>query len=274
MAPRPPSHPLPPTAPLSSKLAITAAHGFALTRSNEPHYRFEWHQHDCAMLLWTQIGALDSRWADAGHEDLAAARSLRLVRRTALLLPAHAAHSTRTDAPRQRHGELYLRPELLGLQRRWGAFQLDDAALAMLDALAAPALAPASAEPLLHALLAQLDAIDAAQWLTLDAARGGGGEGGGALSRRMMQCFERALDLELPLPAVEAVADELGVSMRRLQRACASELGASPVTLRRRLLAARARELLARGVEAARVAERLGFTHSGHLNRLLRDIDG
>lgn len=259
-------------APLSSKLEITAVNGFALQRSGVPDYRFEWHQHDCAMLLWTQAGALDSHWADpmpANDADGASQSSLRLVRRTALLLPAHAAHSTRADAPRQRHGELYLRTELLKGQRRWGAFRLDDAALAMLDALLAPSLAAAAAEPLLQAVLAQFKAIESVQWLGDNSQSD---RQTNLLSQRMMQCFNRALDRELPLPAVEAVSDELGVSMRRLQRACAAEMGDSPVTLRRRLLATRARELLDRGLAPARAAERLGFTHTGHLNRLLRDL--
>ncbi|MES2186707.1 MAG: helix-turn-helix domain-containing protein [Pseudomonadota bacterium] len=253
-----------PTAPLSSKLTATASQGFALLLSRQPHYHFDWHVHDCAMLLWPQTGALDSRWlAEPGM----APQALQLVRSTALLLPASAAHSTRSGTPRQRHGELYLRPELLGVRSRYGAFRLDGAALAMLDALAAPALSPAGAEPLVDAIVAQLAARRPAQWLAIPAPAGGG-----PLSGRMLHRFARALEQELPLPGVEAVADELGVSVRRLQRACTAELGSSPVAVRRRLLAARARELLAQGMALAGASQQLGFAHSGHLNRLLRDI--
>ena len=46
--------------------------------------------------------------------------------------------------------------------------------------------------------------------------------------------------------------------------------GASPVSIRRRLLAAHARALLSEGHSLARVSERLGFATSGHLSRLLR----
>ncbi len=252
--------------PLSSKLAATAGLGFALRQSRQPHYQFGWHEHDCAMLLWPQLGALDSHWQ---AEPDTGPQGLQLVRRTALLLPAHAAHSTRAGTARQRHGELYLRPELLGSHQRYGAFRLDGAALAMLDALAAPALAPGGAESLVDALVAQLTARHPAQWLAVPTAST---DATLPLSQRLLRCFARALAQELPLPAVEAVADELGVSLRSLQRACAAEQGQSPVALRRRLLATRARALLDRGMAPARAAQLLGFAHSGHLNRLLREI--
>lgn len=252
------------TIPLSSKLAATADQGFALRQNQQPHYRFGWHMHDCAMLLWPRVGALDSLWvAEAG----AAPQARQLVRRTALLLPASAAHSTRSGTQRQHHGELYLRPELLGTRSRYGVFQLDGAAIAMLDALAAPALAPAGGEPLVHAILAQLAARTPAQYLDVPSR-----ERTEPLSRRMVACYMRALDQEMPMPAVESVADELGVSMRQLQRACGTELGSSPVAVRRRLLASKARELLAAGMPPALASQQLGFTHSGHLNRLLRDV--
>ena len=260
-----------PTAPLSSKLAATATLGFALKQSSEPNYRFEWHQHDCAMLLWAQRGALDSRWFDGKHDlpgPVVVPQARLLVRHIALLLPAHAVHSTRSDTLRQRHGELYLRSELLSGRARWGAFRLDGAALAMLDALSAPALAPVCAEPLVHVLLAQLAAREPLQ--CMDASTTCGLTS--SLSRRMLRCFSQALEQEQPLPAIEAVAGELGVSVRRLQRACASELGTNPIAVRRHLLANRARELLEQGLTPARVAHRLGFTHSGHLNRLLREV--
>lgn len=252
------------TTPLSSKLAVTAEQGYFLRQSSQQNYHFDWHMHDCAMLLWPQLGALDSRWT---AEPGTAPQGRQLVRNMALLLPVSAAHCTRSHAHRQRHGELYLRPELLGGRSGYGVFQLDAAAVAMLDALAAPALAPAGGEPLVRALMAQLAARPPAQWLYpehLDHTE--------TVSQRMLKCFTRALDLETPMPTVEAVADELGVSVRGLQRACATELGNSPVAIRRLLLASKARELMAQGMSPAKVSPYLGFTHSGHLNRLLREV--
>ena len=252
------------TIPLSSKLAITADQGYCLRQSKQPRYHFDWHTHDCAMLLWPQLGTLDSCWV---AEPGMAAQAQRLVRNTALLLPVSAAHSTRSHSHRQGHGELYLRPELLDRHTRFGVFRLDAAAVAMLDALAAPALAPAGGEPLVQALVAQLAARPPAQGFypaCTDRTE--------SAARRMLTLYARALDLELAMPTVEAVADELGVSVRGLQRACMSELGSSPVTVRRRLLAARARELMAQGMAPAMISAYLGFTHSGHLNRLLREV--
>ena len=74
------------------------------------------------------------------------------------------------------------------------------------------------------------------------------------------------------MPTVEGVAKELGVSVRQLQRACAVELGDNPVAVRRRLLASKARELLAHGLTPSSVSQQLRFTHSGHMNRLLREV--
>lgn len=252
--------------PLSSKLAATAEQGYCLRQSSQPHYHFDWHKHDCAMLLWPQLGALDSRWM---AEPGTAPQRLQLVRSMALLLPASAAHSTRSHAHRQRHGELYLRPELLGRRGGYGVFQLDAAALAMLDALVAPALAATSTEPLVRALMAQLAARPPARWLYPEHL-----DHTASAPQRMLKCFARALDLETPMPTVEAVADELGVSVRGLQRACATELGSSPVAVRRRVLASHARERLAQGLSPAELSPLLGFTHSGHLNRLLREVPG
>lgn len=252
------------TIPLSSKLAVTAEQGYFLRQSKQPKYHFDWHTHDCAMLLWPQIGTLDSCWV---AEPGMAAQAQQLVRNTALLLPVSAAHSTRSRAPRQGHGELYLRPELLGRHTRYGVFRLDAAAVAMLDALAAPALAPAGGEPLVQALVAQLAARPPAQGFYPDCA-----DHTESAPQRMLKLYARALDLEAAMPTVEAVADELGVSVRFLQRACMSELGSSPVAVRRRLLAVRARDLMAHGMSTAMVSAYLGFTHSGHLNRLLREV--
>jgi AraC-like DNA-binding protein len=220
--------------------------------------------HDCAMLLWPKVGVLDSRWM---VEQGATAQALQLVRHTALLLPASAAHSTRSKALRQCHGELYLRSELLSCRTRFGVFQLDGAAFAMLEALAAPALAPASGEPLIHALVNQLTARQPAQGLAIMAGRNSA-----LVSRQMLDCYEAALDDERAMPTVEAVAEELGISVRQLQRACAAELGDSPVAVRRRCLALKARQLLAQGMPASEVSQQLCFAHSGHLNRLLHEV--
>jgi AraC-like DNA-binding protein len=250
--------------PLSSKLAVTADQGYFLRQNNQPRYHFDWHTHDCAMLLWPQVGALDSCWV---AEPCTSAQALQLVRNTALLLPASAAHSTRSHTHRQRHGELYLRPELLGTNRSYGVFRLDAAAVAMLDALMAPALAPAGGEPLVQALMAQLASRQPAQGLHPDVM-----DGAESVPQRMLKIYTRALDLETPMPTVDAVAGELGVTVRRLQRSCATELGSSPVAVRRFLLASKARALMAQGMSPATVSSLLGFTHSGHLNRLLRDV--
>ncbi|MDB5885933.1 MAG: AraC family transcriptional regulator [Polaromonas sp.] len=250
--------------PLSSKLTATAEHGFALRQSHQPKYQFDWHTHDCAMLLWPQVGALDSRWVvDPGD----APQALRLVRHTALLLPASAAHSTRLRVLRQRHGELYLRPEMLRSGSRFGVFQLDGAAFAMLEALAAPTLAPAGGVHLIHALVAQLAVRPPLPQLSISAT------GPAALlSQRMLDCYVRALDDDVPMPTVEKVAEDIGVSVRQLQRACVVEMGDNPVAIRRRLLASKARELLAHGLTPSLVSQQLRFTHSGHLNRLLREV--
>lgn len=250
--------------PLSSKLAATADQGFALRQSRQPQYHFDWHTHDCAMLLWPQVGALDSRWV---VEPGAAPQALQLVRHTALLLPASAAHSTRSRVLRQRHGELYLRPELLRSGSHFGVFQLDGAAFAMLEALAAPTLVTAGGMPLIHALVAQLAARppSSGPMASTQAPMA-------LLSQRMFDCYVRALDGEVSMPTVEGVAEDLGVSVRQLQRACAVELGVTPVAMRRRLLASKARELLMHGMTPSLVSQQLGFTHSGHLNRLLREV--
>ncbi|WPB56313.1 helix-turn-helix transcriptional regulator [Xylophilus sp. GOD-11R] len=253
-----------PLVPLSSKLAVTAEQGFALRQSRQPHYSFDWHMHDCAMLLWPQLGALDSRWV---VEPGTPKQALQLVRHTALLLPPSAAHSTRSRALRQRHGELYLRPELLGRTTQFGVVQLDSAAFAILEALAAPTLAAGTGEFLVNALVAQLAAR---QPVACDTATEPGPDA--RLSERMLGLYADALEEETGMPTVEAVAQTLGVSARQLQRACAIELGTSPVTIRRRLMAAKARELLARGTPLGLVSQQLCFTHSGHLTRLLREV--
>lgn len=253
------------TVPLmSSKLAITAKQGFFLRQNSQPHYAFDWHMHDCAMLLWPQVGALNSRWS---VDSTAPTLHFQLIRHTALLLPASAPHDTGSRAYRQRHGELYLRPELLRSQHHYGVVRLDAAAVAILNALAAPALAPEGDEPLIEALLTQLATHRAEQWLSPS-------EQSNALSipQRMMRRYVQALEDEWGIPTIDTVAQELGVSIRQLQRACAEECGSSPVTLRRRLLAQKARELMDQGMIPSLVSQQLGFTHSGHLHRLLRSV--
>ncbi|MCY1540937.1 Helix-turn-helix domain protein [compost metagenome] len=88
----------------------------------------------------------------------------------------------------------------------------------------------------------------------------------------MVRRFAQALEWDQPLPLVEDAARDLGVSTRQLQRACHQEFGASPIEVRRRLLAARARALMAEGQALASVSQQLGFATSGHLGRLLRAV--
>ncbi|MNT34473.1 Helix-turn-helix domain protein [compost metagenome] len=87
----------------------------------------------------------------------------------------------------------------------------------------------------------------------------------------MVRRFHQALERDLPLPSIDAVANELGVSIRHLQRACLIEFGVTPVAVRRRILATHARALIAQGQSVARVSLDLGFSSSGHLHRLLRE---
>ncbi|MBO9643246.1 MAG: AraC family transcriptional regulator [Pseudacidovorax sp.] len=253
-----------PPIPLSSKLAVLAECGFAVMHSRQAKYNFDWHTHDCAMLLWPRLGALDSRWA---VEPGAPSAGSRLVRHMALLLPAAAAHTTRARATRQHHGELYLRPELLGHGTSFGALQLDMAASAILEALSSPSLSDKVGAPLVDALVKQLATLRPAPSTSLPAD-----DADRKVPQRMLHCYTEALEAELPMPTVEAVALRLGVSTRQLQRVCAIELGASPVGLRRQLMAAKAREMLARGIPASIVSQQLCLTHSGHLTRLLRDV--
>lgn len=249
------------TVHLSPKLALTAPSGFTLHRSGQPHYTRDWHAHDCAMLLWPLAGGLHATWQAA---DAAAPAAARLARARALLLPAATAHHTRASTPSLQHGELYLAPELLGRQARFGALQLDGALQALLDALLAPALDARSAAPLVEAIVRQIR-FGPSRALAAEPAPAG-------LAERMLQRFAQALEREQTLPQIDAMAQSLGVSVRQLQRACEQAFGASPVALRRRLLAARARALMAQGCTLAQASQALGFASSGHLGRLLRAI--
>lgn len=248
----------------SPKLHLVAEHGFALHDSRQADFRREWHTHDCGMLLWPRMGRLKSMWeARADRPDDARAVSTRLVRGDAVLLPARTTHLTVAEAGRQQHGELYLAPEHLRALSHFGAVHLDAATIAMLEALLSPMLAPASAALLVRAIVAQLMA---GRPLAVPAEPA-------SVALRMVGRFTAALERDAALPSIEVVAAGLGVSMRQLQRACQLELGASPVAVRRRVLAAHARTLLAEGRPLARVSEQLGFASSGHLTRLLRGSD-
>ncbi len=248
----------------SPKLHLTAERGFALHESRQASFRREWHTHDCSMLLWPRTGRLRSVWEIERSERVQQAGPVAamLVRGGAVLLPASTRHFTAAETGRQHHGELYLPPDRLRGHRHYGALRLDGAALAMLEALLAPALAPASAELLVRAIVGQ---VMASPVLPLP-------EEPASLALRLVRCFTAALEREQPLPSIDAVACSLGVSARQLQRACQLEFGASPVAVRRRVLATHARTLLAEGQPVARVSERLGFASSGHLARLLREV--
>lgn len=256
---------------LSPKLHLTAEHGYALHHSRQPDFRREWHSHDCGMLLWPRLGSLRTVWhaddgADADHvrgihtDD--AVRAATLARGTALLLPERTTHFTVSRPGRQQHGELYLPAELMRHWRQFGAMQLDATTTTLLDALLTPTLTAATGALLVRAIVEQMLG-GRARALPEEPA---------SLARRMMRRFAMALEAEQPLPAIETVAQEFGVSMRQLQRACQLECHASPVTLRRRVLALHARSLLAEGRSLASVSVQLGFATSGHLGRLLRDV--
>jgi AraC-like DNA-binding protein len=250
--------------PLSPKLALLRERGYALRGSRDPDYACEWHTHDCAMLLWPQTGGLRSAWVDPDQSlELSGARTALLARRHAVLLQPATAHCTRSTTARQQHGELYLAPELLGAFVPWGALRLDASLLAMLDALLAPATTARSSQHLVQAIVAQLQ----------DAPRVPVETACASVAQRFVQAVARTLDFGGGVPAIEAIAAELGVSMRQLQRACERELGTSPLALRRRLVAAWARRRLAEGGSLAQVSAELGFASSGHLGRLLRALD-
>ncbi|WP_211960075.1 helix-turn-helix transcriptional regulator [Cupriavidus plantarum] len=278
---------------LSPKLHLTASHGFALHESRQPGFQRAWHMHDCGMLLWPRAGRLRTMWdaspasgTDAGPGEAGdvadgvthhhgqdhghpqhRTHDAMLVRGTAVLLPASTTHVTTSDPGRQHHGELYLPPDRLRECRQFGALHLDAATVAMLEALLAPTITAQSAAFLVRAIVEQivmgrLPSLPAA--LPAEPA---------SIVMRMVRRFHAALERDQPVPSIDAVAADLGVSIRRLQRACQIELGASPVEIRRRMLASHARALLAAGQTAAKVSVQLGFASSGHLHRLLRDVD-
>lgn len=246
---------------LSPKLHLTAEHGFALQDSRQPAFSRAWHVHDCGMLLWPRRGRLKTEWNYASGEP-DALHSAALVRGTAVLLHASTSHLTVSENGRQQHGELYLPPDRLPACRRFGAMHLDAATIAMLEALLAPTISVTSASWLVRAIVEQ---IMTSRPLAMP-------EEPASVALGMVRRFQQALQRDLPLPSIDTVASELGVSIRQLQRACQIEFGATPVTVRRRILATHARRLIAQGRPAARVSMDLGFASSGHLHRLLREV--
>jgi len=134
----------------SPKLHLTAGRGFALHESRHAGFRREWHTHDCSMLLWTRAGRLRSVWENQPDAQQPGPVAATLVRGGAVLLPAATRHFTAAEAGRQHHGELYLPADRLHGPAPYGALRLDGAALAMLEVLLTPGLAPASAELLVR----------------------------------------------------------------------------------------------------------------------------
>lgn len=248
---------------LSSKLPFASPDGYALSISRQAGYAFNWHRHDCAMLLWPCTGALKSAWSTGPMEDdRAGMASFTLTRGMAVLLPANTAHSTQSNTARQRHGELYLAPELARRCHASGAMHLDASSQAMLEALMSPALNARSAAPLVQALLAQLTGGRPVAPPSFPAS---------PLSE-LMRLFRQELDADRPLPSVDQAACMLGLSTRSLQRACLRESNLTPVAVRRRMLAEHAVAQLTSGQTLAEVSARCGFANSGHLTRLLKSV--
>jgi AraC-like DNA-binding protein len=95
------------------------------------------------------------------------------------------------------------------------------------------------------------------------------------LIRQFRELLERHASEELAVPDI---AENLGVSVRTLQLALRSEVGATPSELLRRVRLDRARELLlaaAPGQETiVSIAERCGFSHQGRFSALYLDTFG
>jgi len=188
--------------------------------------------------------------------------TLTLAYGTAVLVPADMEHTMRSDTRLQQHGELYFAPDLLRDCKVHGAVLLDRASRAMLEAMSAPELHPQSASQLIRAFIPQLAR---SRPLSADPAPA-------SASERLIQIFLAALESGNALPSIDAAAMTLGMSARSLQRQCLDQTGATPVTLRRRMLADAARTLLAQGVPLPEVSAQLDFANSGHLNRLLNAV--
>jgi AraC-like DNA-binding protein len=256
---------------MSPKLPLAAQEGFALRADRQAPYVMQWHMHDCMMLLWPRSGALRSAWLD-DHAGTAAdvkapaipPRHITLARGHALLLPAATPHCTRSATQRQQHGELYLVPEFLRHCPARGLLRLDAASVAMLDALLAPALSARGAALLVPAVVAQLATSRPLACPQPELP----------LSRRMAAMFQHAIDDGQAPPTIDYVADVLGISTRQLQRCCQQEFGMTPVSLRRALFVREIHRLLETGEPRSKISARFGFAHSGHLNRMLRGLDG
>lgn len=95
------------------------------------------------------------------------------------------------------------------------------------------------------------------------------------LIRQFRELLERHASEELAVPDI---AENLGVSVRTLQLALRSEVGATPSELLRRVRLDRARELLLAAEPGQEtiisIAERCGFTHQGRFSALYLDTFG
>ena len=259
--------------PMSAKRDLLAPEGFLLSGNKQPEYQFNWHEHDCAMLLWPSAGSLESRWYGTHSASIASEASpisvsiaelqLTLQPGMALLLPAVTAHANRARTQQQQHGQLYLEPDLLRRCPVRGAFYLDAPARSMLATLTMPDLSPASRQQLVRALLPQLE--HGHPVVFSDAVQT-------SIAQRLSKLIRDALEEGLRPPTLEAMAAILGMSMRSLQRHCLQEFGCSPVQLRRRLIAHAATQMLNSGMRLAEVSHQMGFSSSGHLSRLLSSV--
>ncbi|MGB6104624.1 MAG: helix-turn-helix domain-containing protein [Pusillimonas sp.] len=246
---------------MSSKLPLVSRDGFSLDLSHQKSYTRPWHVHDCPMLFWPRAGVICGAWTDSAGER---EHTLTLAYGTAVLVPANVGHAMRSDTRLQQHGELYFAPDLLRDCKVHGAVLLDRASRAMLEALSSPELHRQSASQLIRAFIQQLAR---SRPLAVNPVPTSAPE-------RLAQLFLAALESGSPLPSIDAAAMALGLSARSLQRQCLEQLGAAPVTLRRRILAEAAQALLAKGMPLPEVSAQLGFANSGHLNRLLNGVIG
>lgn len=245
------------TAVMSPKLPLVDRDGFSLSVSDQASYARHWHVHDCPMLFWPRAGVIRSAWMDSANES---EHTLTLAYGTAVLVPANIGHTMRSDTRLQRHGELYFAPELLRDCTVHGAILLDRASRAMLEAISAPELHPQSARQLVRAFIQQLAC---SRSLATDPVPT-------STPEKLIQLFLAALESGNTLPSIDTAAMTLGLSTRSLQRQCLDQLGVTPVTLRRHILADAARAQLAKGASLSEVSMQLGFANSGHLNRLLK----